>query len=93
MHRSSRRPLADVLTCIREGCTIDTLGTRRLANGEHRLKSASEMARLFHRYPAAIKRTVEIAATCAFSLGDLRYQYPDEERDGEPAQTRLERLS
>lgn len=33
MHRSNRRPLADVLTCIREGCTIDTIGDRRLANG------------------------------------------------------------
>ncbi|MES2666896.1 MAG: error-prone DNA polymerase [Pseudomonadota bacterium] len=93
MHRSARRPLADVLTCMREGCTIDTLGTRRLVNGEHRLKSAAELARLFHRYPAAVKRTGEIAASCCFNLGDLRYQYPDEELDGEPAQSRLERLS
>ena len=36
MHRSARRPLADVLTCLREGCTIDNIGDRRLANGEHR---------------------------------------------------------
>lgn len=93
MHRSARRPLADVLTCMREGCTIDTLGVRRLANGEHRLKSGAEMARLFHRYPAAIRRTVEIASVCAFRLSDLRYQYPDEALDGEPAQGRLERLS
>ena len=93
MHRSSRRPLADVLTCLREGCTIDTIGERRLTNGEHRLKSPSEMARMFHRYPAAIRRTLEIADRCAFRLDDLRYQYPDEARDGEPAQARLERLS
>ncbi|WP_305970509.1 MULTISPECIES: error-prone DNA polymerase [unclassified Mameliella] len=93
MHRSSRRPLADVLTCLREGCTIDTIGERRLTNGEHRLKSPAEMARMFHRYPAAIRRTLEIADRCAFRLDDLRYQYPDEARDGEPAQARLERLS
>ncbi len=93
MHRSARRPLADVLTCLRIGCTIDNIGENRLANGEHRLKSASEMARMFHRYPAAIRRTLEIADRCAFRLDDLRYQYPDEAQDGEPAQDRLARLS
>ena len=93
MHRAARRPLADVLTCLREGCTIDTIGLRRLANGERRLKSGAEMARLFHRYPAALRRSVEIADRCAFRLDDLRHQYPHEDRDGEPAQARLERLS
>ncbi|MDQ1900593.1 error-prone DNA polymerase [Paracoccus sp. WLY502] len=93
MHRASRSPLADVLTCLRIGCTIDTIGTRALPNGERRLKSGAEMARMFHRHPAAIRRTLEIAARCAFRLDDLRYQYPDETQDGEPAQTRLERLA
>jgi len=93
MHRSSRRPLADVLTCLREGCTIDEIGQRRLANGERRLKSGPEMARLFHRHPAALRRTLEVADRCAFRLDDLRYQYPDEAQNGEPAQDRLERLA
>ncbi|MDV7272068.1 error-prone DNA polymerase [Thioclava sp. A2] len=93
MHRAARRPLADVLTCLREGCTIDTIGTRRLANGERRLKSGAEMARLFHRYPAALRRTLDIANACAFQLSELRYQYPDEAQNGEPAQDRLERLT
>jgi error-prone DNA polymerase len=85
--------VADVLTCLRIGCTIDDIGAHRLANGERRLKSGAEMARLFHRYPAAIRRSIEIANTCAFRLDDLRYQYPDEAQDGEPAQDRLERLT
>jgi len=93
MHRAARRPLADVLTCLRLGCTIDNIGTHRLANGERRLKSGAEMARLFHRHPAALRRTVEIANACAFRLNDLRYQYPDEAQEGEPAQNRLERLA
>ncbi|GGG70875.1 error-prone DNA polymerase [Salipiger pallidus] len=93
MHRAARRPLADVLTCLREGCTIDGIGTRRLPHGEHRLKPGHEMARMFHRYPAALRRTTEIARACAFRLDDLRYQYPDEAQDGEPAQDRLERLA
>jgi error-prone DNA polymerase len=93
MHRAARRPLADVLTCLRLGITIDAIGTRRLPNGERRLKSGAEMARLFHRYPAALRRTVDLASRCSFSLEELRYQYPDEARDGEPAQDRLERLT
>jgi error-prone DNA polymerase len=93
MHRAQRRALADVLTCLRIGCTIDTIGRRRLPNGERRLKSGAEMARLFHRYPAALRRSVEIAVACAFRLDELRYQYPHEDRNGEPAQARLERLS
>ena len=93
MHRAARRPLADVLTCLREGCTIDNIGARRLANGERRLKSGTEMARLFARHPAALRRTVEIADRCAFRLSDLCYQYPDEAKEGEPAQDRLERLA
>ena len=93
MHRAARRPLADVLTCLRLGCTIDNIGEHRLANSERRLKSGTEMARLFARYPAALRRTIEIADRCAFRLNDLRYQYPDEAQDGEPAQDRLERLA
>ncbi|NEY89470.1 error-prone DNA polymerase [Tabrizicola oligotrophica] len=93
MHRAARRPLADVLTCLRLGVTIDNIGRHRLTNGERRLKSGAEMARLFHRYPAALRRSIEIANACTFQLSDLRYQYPDEAKDGEPAQDRLERLT
>ncbi len=93
MHRAHRRPLADVLTCLRLGVTIDDIGSHRLPNGERRLKSGIEMARLFHRHPAAVRRTLEIADRCAFRLDELRYQYPDEDQDGEHAQTRLERLT
>jgi len=93
MHRAARRPLADVLTCLRMGITIDNIGANRLANGERRLKSGAEMARLFARHPAALRRTVEIADRCAFRLSDLSYQYPDEAQEGEPAQDRLERLT
>jgi len=53
MHRAARRQLADVLTCLREGCTIDAIGTRALPNAERRLKPATDMARLYRRHPAA----------------------------------------
>jgi len=92
MHRAARRPLADVLTCLREGVTIDAIGTRALPNAERRLKGAAEMARLFRHHPAAIRRTLEIAARCAFDLAELSYDYPGED-DTEPPQARLERLA
>ncbi|MCF3593403.1 error-prone DNA polymerase [Rhodobacteraceae bacterium LMO-12] len=93
MHRSSRRQLADVLTCMREHITIDTIGTRALPNTERRLKGAADMARLFRSHPAAIRRTLEIAANCSFCLSELSYEYPDEIAEGEAPQARLERLT
>jgi error-prone DNA polymerase len=77
-HVPERRPLADVLTCIREKCTIAEAGFRLAANAERHLKSPGEMARLFAHFPAAVARTVEIAQACRFSLDDLKYEYPDE---------------
>ncbi|MGY0709343.1 error-prone DNA polymerase [Azospirillum argentinense] len=77
-HTPDRRPLADVMTCIRSGTTIDEAGWRLSANAERHLKAGVEMARLFQRHPDAVARTVEIAAACLFSLEELRYEYPDE---------------
>jgi len=77
-HSRSRKPLQDVLTCIRHGCTVDTAGTRLFPNAERCLKTAEEMALLFSDHPDALARTVEIARRCTFSLDELRYEYPDE---------------
>ncbi|MCC0062801.1 MAG: error-prone DNA polymerase [Defluviimonas sp.] len=93
MHRAARRQLADVLTCLREGLTIDRIGTRALPNAERRLKGAAEMARVFRDHPAALRRTLEIAARCAFDLGQLSYEYPDEISEGEAPLARLGRLA
>ena len=80
-HLPGRRILQDVLTCIREGCTIDDAGFRRERTADRHLKTPAEMARLFARHPDAIARTMELASRCTFDLGDLRYQYPDEAED------------
>ncbi len=77
-HAAERRALQDVLTCIREGCTIAEAGFRLEANAERHLKQAAEMARLFHDRPEAIARTREIVEACRFSLDELRYEYPAE---------------
>ncbi|MGA2229865.1 MAG: error-prone DNA polymerase [Tepidisphaeraceae bacterium] len=77
-HDPRRRMLQDVLACVRHGCTIQQVGFRLFPNGERFLKPPLEMRRLFADLPAAIIRTTEIAARCAFSLDELRYEYPDE---------------
>ena len=93
-HTPERRPLADVVTCIREKCTIAEAGFRLAANAERHLKSPEEMARLFKTFPDAIARTVAIAKACTFSLGELKYEYPDEPvPPGKTAQGHLEDLT
>ncbi|MEI4507436.1 error-prone DNA polymerase [Sphingopyxis sp. CCNWLW253] len=96
-HAPERRLLQDVVTCIREKCTIDDLGDRRERFADRHLKSAAEMERLFRRYlkdSSPVARTVEFADRCTFSLEELRYQYPDEIRvPGRTPQQELERLT
>lgn len=93
-HAPLRRPLQDVVTCIREGCTLTQAGYRLEANAERHLKDAAEMARLFADHPEAIARTIEIADCCSFSLGELKYEYPDEPvPPGMTAQEHLEALT
>ncbi len=77
-HGPERRPLQDVLTCIREGCTITEAGFRLEANAERHIKTPAEMARLFERWPQAVERTMEIVERIGFDLGQLNEQYPDE---------------
>jgi error-prone DNA polymerase len=93
-HHPARRPLQDVLTCIREKTTIDVAGRRLEANAERHLKPAEEMARLFRDYPEAIAETVRFAGRIRFSLDQLKYQYPDEPVPrGKTAQQHLEDLT
>lgn len=77
-HHPARRPLQDVLTCIREGCTIYNAGFKLHPNAERYLKPADEMQRLFRAYPDAIRQTQLISDACRFSLDELTYQYPRE---------------
>lgn len=93
MHKAARRPLADVLTCIRERCVIDAIGTRALKNAERRLKSQFEIRRLYKDYPEAVAHTKLIADQCRFSLSELKYEYPDEVSDGKPPLDRLRELT
>jgi error-prone DNA polymerase len=93
-HAPDRRPLQDVITCIREKVTIATAGYLLNPNAERHLKSPDEMARLFARWPHAISATREFADALDFSLEELRYEYPQETvPEGLEPQQYLEQLT
>ncbi len=93
-HIPNRRPLQDILTCIQEHCTIEEAGFRLQSNAERHLKTPGEIVRLFPGFQDAVRRSVQIADQCRFSLDELAYQYPDEPSGDSPTpQTELERLT
>ncbi len=81
-HHPMRRELQDVISCVRERCTIYNAGSRLYPNAERHLKPNDEMLRLFRQYPDAIRQTREIADACQFSLSELKYHYPREVTTG-----------
>ncbi len=93
-HDSSRRPLQDVLTCIRHGCTLREAGNRLQKNAERCLRSGREMLGLLtslggmteRAARGAIAASMEIATRAsAFCLAELRYEYPSECGPGQSA--------
>jgi error-prone DNA polymerase len=93
-HVPERRVMQDIVTCIRKGCTIDSVGFRRERYADRFLQPPSEITRLFARHPDAAARTLEVVERCRFGLDELQYQYPEEVViPGLTAQQSLERLT
>jgi error-prone DNA polymerase len=93
-HAPERRELQDVVTCIREHVTLDQAGRLLEANAERHLKAPEEMAALFAEAPEAVTETLRFADRIDFSLGQLKYNYPDEPvPKGKTAQQHLEELA
>ena len=93
-HEASRRPLQDVMSCIREKVTLASAGYLLNPNAERHLKSPAEMIRLFERWPHAIAATRDFADAIDFSLDELRYEYPEETcPEGRSPQEHLEHLT
>src|SRR4051794_23011173 len=81
------RELHDVLTAIRHGRSLDTLGDLRRPDAESYLKSDRELAalppadgslgdRVATRWREGIEATAWIAASCSVDLGFERYRFP-----------------
>ena len=93
-HHRDRRPLQDVVTCIRHRTTLAGSGALLHANGEHDLKAPAAFARLFADRPELVAATHQIAARCTFSLSEVRYRYPSERLpDGYTSAQWLRRLT
>ncbi|NKN34895.1 error-prone DNA polymerase [Agrobacterium sp. a22-2] len=98
-HHPDRRPLQDVLTCIREHETLGSIGTRLEPNAERHLHAPLAMAHLFKGYETALAATQRLFDRLTFSLDELKHQYPEdptfEELGGTPlpSQEALERLT
>ncbi len=76
-HVPARRPLQDVMTCIRHRTTLDAAGAHLRPNASFHLRAPAAFRRLFADDPAAVARTREVAERCAMRLSDLRYRYPE----------------
>ncbi|MDB4988611.1 MAG: dnaE, partial [Myxococcaceae bacterium] len=65
-HDAARRPLQDVVTCIRLGTTLRSAGTRIKPNAEHDLKPDAVMRQRFAEEPDALDNSRRIARACSF---------------------------
>lgn len=93
-HEPAQKPLADILTCIREKCTIMEAGLRLAPNAETHIKTPREMLRLYKGYEKALARTMDVVKACTFSLDELAYDYPRQlVPSGATPQQHLEKLS
>ncbi|WP_105199730.1 error-prone DNA polymerase [Pseudoalteromonas sp. T1lg10] len=76
MHTPERLPLQHVLSAIKQGQTVSSLGQSLLANAERALRPQDKLAKLFS--PTQLATSEQIAQSCAFNLDELSYQYPYE---------------
>lgn len=74
MHARSRKPLQDVITAVRLGCTVAECGFALQANAERHLRRRVRLAGLYP--PDLLAATLTVAGRCTFSLNDVKYQYP-----------------
>src|SRR5690606_1287609 len=84
-HRPTRKPLADVVHCIRRGITLDVAGRERGSNSEAYLGAEAQMRRLFAERRSWVGRSAEIAGSVEFDLSQLRHHFPCELAPGQSA--------
>ncbi|MGV8839342.1 MAG: error-prone DNA polymerase [Bauldia sp.] len=93
-HHFDRKPLADVVTAIREHVPVADAGLLLARNAERFLKPEAEMRRLFRNDPDAVDISGRLFDRLDFSLAELAHLHPEEKTlDGETPQMALERLT
>jgi error-prone DNA polymerase len=73
--RADKR-LHDIITCIRQGLTLQEAGQRLMPNAEAVMRTPQGMQALFKDLPEAVARSREIADAATFELGHLKYAFP-----------------
>jgi len=92
-HVPERKPLADVMHCIRLGTTLEGAGTALEGNAEAYLRSELEMRRLFAERPSLVDHAGELGEELGFSLDELEYRFPCALEPDESADRKLRRLT
>ncbi len=92
-HDPARKPLSDVLHCIREKTVLDRAGTALSVNAQAHLRSEQDMLELFADEPELVMASGELAERLKFSLAELRYHFPCELAPGEDANHKLRELT
>jgi error-prone DNA polymerase len=77
-HIPDRKPLHDVLTAVRLRMSIAQAGEFLEPNAQRHLRPLAKLRKIYAGAPQALRRTLEVVEQCAFSLDELRYEYPEE---------------
>ena len=94
LHHADRRPLLDVVTCIREKKKLSDAADLLAKNAERQLKPPQEIKRIYRDAPEAVAESLRFIDGVTFSMDELRYEYPEEVAAGfSDPQTALEHLS
>jgi len=72
----AERQIADVFTCLKNQCRLDTAGRLLSANSARYIRTAEEMEHLFADLPEAVANTAELSSRLDFSLEKLGYEFP-----------------
>ncbi len=75
--RPEDRDLLDLVTCIREGTTVDAAGRLLEPNRERHLRPPEAMAARFPDLPGAVRAAAELARRFELELDDMGYRFPD----------------
>jgi error-prone DNA polymerase len=92
VHERRRKKLQDVMTAIRLRYPLSEAGQQLQANAERYLRPIGRLANIYP--PDLLIATLDVASRCAFSLDEIRYEYPEElVPAGETPATHLRKLT
>ncbi len=91
-HSPERKPLGDIVHCIRRGLALDEAGSELDGSSECYLKSEAQMLALFRDHPEWVAESGRIAESLRFELSELQYRFPCDLPAGQNPNERLREL-